>query len=103
MTRADPRTVEQTMHRGFNQLRGLTAIVLSFLTVVVVATLIVILMAVVPGWPINRQGQESTNKAVGSINEVSILAAFCAEREDTLPEIRACVADGLVSLTKGKP
>lgn len=94
----DARAVEEQVNRSIKYLRQLTVVVLGTLTLITVATLIVVLMAVIPGWPINRQGQENTGRAVSTINEVSVLAAFCAHQHDQLPAIRTCVANGMKEL-----
>lgn len=44
-----------------------------------------------PGGKRFQRGQDQTAGAVRSINEISVLAAYCAHRSSDLPSIQACV------------
>lgn len=98
----DPRDAERRIERGLGRVWIVVGIATTVTVLATLATLAVVLMAVVPGWPINKQGQRNTGEAVGGINEVSVLAAFCAHQHTELHAIRVCVAGGMEQL-KEKP
>ena len=42
-----------------------------------------------------EESQRRTGAAVGTINEITVLAAYCAHEHESEPEIRTCIEDNL--------
>lgn len=59
---------------------------------------------VTPGKPCYDDGQKRTAGAVGSINEITAIAVACGDQagEQTVAQIRACVAEQVEELDKQK-